>query len=120
MTSIIIWSCDLFCEVKHCHTLVVLHDWVFPFMPQRPAKLSRNWLNAVSIIFEIDLFYNFDVCAAAIPGMTVFNKGGVQIMFAFERSQAEPTQITIMLTAVNMNNDPLHEFVFQAAVPKVS
>lgn len=52
--------------------------------------------------------------------MTVFDKGGVQIMFAFERSQAEPAQVTIMLTAVNMNNGPVQDFVFQAAVPKVS
>lgn len=56
----------------------------------------------------------------AIPGMTVYDKGGVKIMFAFERNQAEPTQISIMLTAVNMNNETLQEFVFQAAVPKVS
>lgn len=50
----------------------------------------------------------------------MFDKGGVKIMFAFERSQAEPTQISIMLTAVNMNNETLQDFVFQAAVPKVS
>lgn len=56
----------------------------------------------------------------AIPGMTVFDKGGVKIMFAFERSQAEPTQISIMLTAVNMNNETLQDFVFQAAVPKTA
>ena len=51
--------------------------------------------------------------------MTAFEKNGLKIEFAFGRSQAQASVINITLSATNSNSQPLNDFVFQAAVPKV-
>jgi len=56
--------------------------------------------------------------AASIPSFTAFDKSGVKLEFSLERSTAQPTVLTITLTATNSNTAPATEFVFQAAVPK--
>ena len=56
---------------------------------------------------------------SGIPTMTAFEKNGLRIEFAFERSQAQASVINITLSATNSNSQPLNDFVFQAAVPKV-
>ena len=50
--------------------------------------------------------------------MTAFEKNGLKIDFAFERS-AQTNVTNITLSATNSNPQPLNDFVFQAAVPKV-
>ena len=51
--------------------------------------------------------------------MTAFEKNGLKIEFTFERSQAQASVVNITLSATNSNPQPLNDFVFQAAVPKV-
>ena len=53
--------------------------------------------------------------------MTAFDKGGLKIEFAFEKVPSNPANIVaISLSARNFNPVPLTDFLFQAAVPKVS
>lgn len=53
-----------------------------------------------------------------IPPMTVFEKGGLRLDFAFEKSQDNPLATVIHLTALNSSSNPMTNFLFQAAVPK--
>ena len=53
--------------------------------------------------------------------MTAFDKGGLKIEFDFEKVPSNPANIvTISLKVCNFNPVPITDFLFQAAVPKVS
>lgn len=54
----------------------------------------------------------------AIPPMTAYSKNGLKIEFTFER--ANPNIAVITIHATNTTEADMTEFVFQAAVPKVS
>ena len=56
---------------------------------------------------------------AGITPIVAYEKSGLKIDFTFERVPDQPTVVMITLTATNSNSQPLNEFVFQAAVPKV-
>ena len=51
--------------------------------------------------------------------MTAFEKNGLKIEFSFERAPNQASVVNITLSATNSNPQPLNDFVFQAAVPKV-
>jgi hypothetical protein len=52
--------------------------------------------------------------------MTVFNKNGLTIEFAFSKVPNNPNNIvTISMTAQNSQPMPMTDFLFQVAVPKV-
>lgn len=53
-----------------------------------------------------------------IPPMTVFEKDGLKLDFAFEKEPSSPQTAVIHLTAVNLSSCPMTDFLFQAAVPK--
>ena len=63
-------------------------------------------------------FFPF-LAGSAIPGMNAYEKNGLKIDFEFERSPVDGV-LSINLTASNANPAPMSDFVFQAAVPKVS
>jgi len=56
---------------------------------------------------------------SALPSITVFDKNNLRVQFALERDPADPLTLNITLTAVNGSAVAIHDFVFQAAVPKV-
>lgn len=53
-----------------------------------------------------------------IPPMTVFEKDGLKLDFAFEKEPSSPQTAVIHLTAINLSSCPMTDFLFQAAVPK--
>lgn len=59
------------------------------------------------------------VVLSALPSITVFDKNNLSVQFALERDQSDPLALNIMLTASNGSAVAIHDFVFQAAVPKV-
>lgn len=63
------------------------------------------------------VYYNFCQLLTDIPTTTVFEKNGLKLDFSFERNDE---QLTITLKAFNSSSQPMENFVFQAAVPKVS
>lgn len=54
----------------------------------------------------------------SIPSITAFEKNGLKIDFAFEKSLDNPDLMIITLGATNSSLHPINEFLFQAAVPK--
>lgn len=52
-----------------------------------------------------------------MPSITVYEKEGLQIEFKLERQSDD--LLVIHMSAQNSNTNPLTEFLFQAAVPKV-
>lgn len=52
--------------------------------------------------------------------MTAYNKNGLKIEFTFERSNTNPNIAIITIHASNHTETEMTNFVFQAAVPKVS
>ena len=52
--------------------------------------------------------------------MTAYNKNGLKIEFTFERANPNPNIAVITIHASNTTDADMTEFVFQAAVPKVS
>lgn len=52
--------------------------------------------------------------------MTAYNKNGLKIDFTFERANPNPNIAVITIHASNSTEADMTEFVFQAAVPKVS
>jgi AP-1 complex subunit gamma-1 len=63
---------------------------------------------------------NSAVYSTGIPSITAYEKGGVKIDFNFEKDPNNPSISTITVNAVNSLSVPMTDFVFQAAVPKVS
>ena len=60
------------------------------------------------------------VFVGGIPNITAFEKNGLKIIFSFERNPSNPAVAAITLSATNSNPFPITDFLFQAAVPKVS
>ncbi|KAG8198259.1 hypothetical protein JTE90_021516 [Oedothorax gibbosus] len=54
-----------------------------------------------------------------IPSITVFDKSGLKIIFNFDKPLDNPEMIVINLYATNYSYEPIYDFLFQAAVPKV-
>lgn len=53
--------------------------------------------------------------------MTAFEKNGLKIVFSFQRpNPADLSSVTVTLKASNANVAAISDFIFQAAVPKVS
>lgn len=52
--------------------------------------------------------------------MTAYNKNGLKIDFTFERANPNPNIAVITIHASNTTEADMTDFVFQAAVPKVS
>lgn len=52
--------------------------------------------------------------------MTAYNKNGLKIDFTFERANPNPNIAVITIHASNSTEADMTDFVFQAAVPKVS
>lgn len=52
--------------------------------------------------------------------MTAYNKNGLKIDFTFERANPNPSIAVITIHASNATEADMTDFVFQAAVPKVS
>jgi AP-1 complex subunit gamma-1 len=90
--------------------------------PGGPPNMANNLFDGLSPMGSNLLVNNSQPVmnngTAAIPGIVAFEKSGLRIDFAFERSQSQPTVVIITLSATNSNQAPLNEFVFQAAVPK--
>uniref|UniRef100_A0A8C7E3J0 AP-1 complex subunit gamma n=1 Tax=Naja naja TaxID=35670 RepID=A0A8C7E3J0_NAJNA len=57
--------------------------------------------------------------STGIPPITAYNKNGLKIDFAFERSNTNPSVTVITIQASNSTDVDMTDFVFQAAVPKV-
>ena len=55
-----------------------------------------------------------------IPSITAYEKNGLRLDFNFEKSPENPLLILITLIASNSNGFPIEDFLFQAAVPKVT
>ncbi|EDO41984.1 predicted protein, partial [Nematostella vectensis] len=54
-----------------------------------------------------------------IPSITAYEKGGLKIVFSFEKIPDNPSNVVnITMTASNNLSIAMQEFVFQAAVPK--
>lgn len=49
-----------------------------------------------------------------------FDKNGLRIVFSLERLKEAPTTTVVNVIATNQSQAPFTEFLFQAAVPKVS
>lgn len=58
--------------------------------------------------------------ASSIPPITSYDKNGLKIEFTFERSLNDQHTLLITMVAHNSTTSPMDEFLFQAAVPKVS
>lgn len=55
----------------------------------------------------------------SIPSITAYQKNGIKIDFAFEKSLKDSNTLLINLEAWNQNSTQITDFLFQAAVPKV-
>jgi len=58
--------------------------------------------------------------SSSIPSITAFEKDGLKLVFHFEQNLDNPKTITIHLIATNSNENSISDFLFQAAVPKVT
>lgn len=54
-----------------------------------------------------------------VPTLTVFDKNGLKLVFALEKI-SESNMVSMQLTASNNTISTMTDFLFQAAVPKVS
>ena len=50
----------------------------------------------------------------------VYNKNGLRVMFHLGKDTPHPSITVIVASYINLGNTTLNDFVFQAAVPKVS
>lgn len=59
------------------------------------------------------------IVSEKISPITAFDKNGLKIVFQFERCTDNPLTISITMIATNTTDQPMNDFLFQAAVPKV-
>lgn len=52
--------------------------------------------------------------------IVAFDKNGLRMVFAVERLMDTPQTTVVHVTSTNQTQSPFTEFLFQAAVPKVS
>lgn len=55
-----------------------------------------------------------------MPTLTAFEKNGLKLVFSLERLPESNNTVSIHLTATNSTLSNMTDFLFQAAVPKVS
>lgn len=55
-----------------------------------------------------------------LPSITAYEKNGLKIVFSLERLPENPNMTVITMSAMNETLNTMSEFLFQAAVPKVS
>ncbi|KFM71030.1 AP-1 complex subunit gamma-1, partial [Stegodyphus mimosarum] len=67
----------------------------------------------------LDRYVGSQQSAKGIPPITAFEKNGLKIIFEFDKPPDNPQMIIINLIATNYSLVPIHDFLFQAAVPKV-
>jgi hypothetical protein len=60
------------------------------------------------------------LCFVDLPSITAYEKNGLKIVFCLERLPENPNMTVIRMSAMNETINPITEFLFQAAVPKVS
>jgi hypothetical protein len=60
------------------------------------------------------------LCFVDLPSITAYEKNGLKIVFSLERVPESPNTTVIRMSAMNETLNPITEFLFQAAVPKVS
>lgn len=89
---------------------------------QKKKMLNASWniltlFSVTVLLYTGCLLFPHD---AGIPPMTVFEKDGLKLDFAFEKEPSSPQTAVIHLTAINLSSCPMTDFLFQAAVPKVS
>jgi AP-1 complex subunit gamma-1 len=60
------------------------------------------------------------ICFVDLPSITAYEKNGLKIVFSLERPPGNPNMTVITVSAMNETLNPMSEFLFQAAVPKVS
>ncbi|XP_027198587.1 adaptor protein complex 1, gamma subunit [Dermatophagoides pteronyssinus] len=58
------------------------------------------------------------IVSEKISPITAFDKNGLKIVFQFERCADNPLTISITMIATNTTDQPMNDFLFQAAVPK--
>lgn len=56
----------------------------------------------------------------SIPSLVAFDQNGLKITYDFEKNPSDSKTLTVNMKAFNTNNDSITDFLFQAAVPKVS
>lgn len=55
-----------------------------------------------------------------LPSITALNKGGLKILFTWEKSKDQMDTANIIMTAYNSLMSTMSDFLFQAAVPRVN
>lgn len=74
-------------------------------------SVKMSWLLAIISV---------RLCFVDLPSITAYEKNGLKIVFSLERLPENPNTTVIRMSAMNETLDPITEFLFQAAVPKVS
>ena len=84
--------------------------------------ISLMFVSLEGVISKIHCFLSyFNFVQLGSPSVSVFNKNGLDIQFSFDTSKLQATNsILITMAATNSLMSPMTNFVFQAAVPKVS
>uniref|UniRef100_A0A671M5S0 AP-1 complex subunit gamma-1-like n=1 Tax=Sinocyclocheilus anshuiensis TaxID=1608454 RepID=A0A671M5S0_9TELE len=110
-------------QVRIILTLRFLH-WTLKFIVQTNGETDSTILDTKHLPSIIQparqCNYHICFCLAGIPPMTAYNKNGLKIEFTFERANPNPNIAVITIHATNSTEADMTEFVFQAAVPKVS
>uniref|UniRef100_A0A8C7L6H4 Adaptor related protein complex 1 subunit gamma 1 n=1 Tax=Oncorhynchus kisutch TaxID=8019 RepID=A0A8C7L6H4_ONCKI len=101
------------------------YDHMRPALLERMPIMEKTASNVHTMFFGGYVWYYFFTlnCAflsLAIPPMTAYSKNGLKIEFTFERANPNPNIAVITIHATNTTEADMTEFVFQAAVPKVS
>lgn len=76
--------------------------------------MERSYL--IKIYSCLYLFFVFSFID--LPTITAFEKSGLKIVFSLEKTP-EPDTVLVNMAAFNSTLEPMTDFLFQAAVPKV-
>ena len=85
-------------------------------------NLFNNTINESQTNILFNDFLNEEAPKIAnnlIPPIIAFDKNGLKLEFSFERPLDNTNLLIISLSATNSGSQPIDEFIFQAAVPKV-
>ena len=81
-------------------------------------RLLRSRVYLFDLFFPTYIF--FYLLAQGIPPLTAYEKGGLRVVFTFEKVPNNPNNIvTITATTTSALPTPLSEYTFLVAVPKV-
>lgn len=56
----------------------------------------------------------------SIPSLVAYDENGLKLIYEFEKNGTEPKTLVIRMKASNSYDKPMSDFLFQAAVPKVT